>query len=151
MAQEWRIDRAFKKKGYTISRVFLNGERFGDGKKYCNLLEDEDRGLKQDMPLDKIKAVKIKGQTAIPAGRYRIIFTYSPKYKKQMPLVSGVPGFDGIRIHSGNSNKDTEGCLLFGVNDKVGWISNSRYWTNIVTDLIKDAINKGEDVFINIG
>ena len=48
-----QIDRAWNKKGYTISRVFINGERLGDGKKWCSSLEDEDRGLHSGMSLDE--------------------------------------------------------------------------------------------------
>ena len=148
---EISIDRAWKKKNYTISRVFVDGERFGNGKNYCNVLENEDRGLASDMPLSKIKAIKTKSQTAIPAGRYKVVITYSPRFKKMLPLLLDVPGFDGIRMHAGNSNKDTEGCLLFGVNDKPGWISNSKYWTDKMIGLIKEALDKKEDVYVTVG
>ena len=148
---EWRIDRAFKKRGYTISRVFLDGKRFGDGHKFCNCLEDEDRGLTSDMSTEQIKAIKVKGKTAIPTGRYKVVITYSQRFKKDMPLLLNVKGYDGIRIHPGNTADDTEGCLPFGLNDKVGMISNSRYWTGMVTGIIKAAIERGEEVFITIG
>lgn len=148
---EWSIDRAWKKDTYTISRVFLDGKRFGDGRKYCNCLEDTDRGLTKDMPLAKIKQIKVKGKTAIPSGTYEIVMTYSPRFGKDMPLLVNVPGFDGIRIHSGNDAEDTEGCLLFGVNDRVGWISNSKYWTTMITGIIKAAIKRGEKVTIKVG
>ena len=147
---EIRIDRAWKKRDYTISRVFVDGQRFGDGRNWCNALEDTDRGLTSDMSVDEVLAVKVKGQTAIPAGRYQIEMTYSPKFKKDMPHVCGVKGFTGVRLHPGNSNKDTEGCILFGVNDKVGWISNSTYWTGLLISKISDALKKGEKVYITI-
>ena len=101
------IDRAWKKDDYTISRLYVNGELFG-----CNTLEDTDRGLNQEMDLDEIKNKKVYGQTAIPSGSYECVYTYSNRFKKMLPLLKGVPGFDGIRIHSGNSAKDTEGCIL---------------------------------------
>lgn len=153
MTQEWRIDRAWKKKGYTISRVYLDGVRFGDGKKYCNALEDEDRGLTSAMAVDEILAVKNKhkGQTAIPTGRYRVTITYSPRFKKDMPLLNAVKGFIGIRLHPLNDANGSEGCIGFGVNDKVGWISNSRYWTALVTGIIKAAIARGDEVYFNVG
>ena len=148
---EIRIDRAWKKKGYTISRVFLDGVRWGDGKKFCNALEDEDRGLTSDMTVDQVLAKKVYGKTAIPTGRYKVTMSWSPKFKKDMPLVNAVKGFTGIRIHSGNTADDSLGCILIGVNDKVGWISNSRYWTNMLTGFIKAALERGEDVYLQIG
>lgn len=141
-----RIDRKWKKPTYTISNVYVNGERFDDGKTYCNALEDADRGLTSDMTVDEIKRKKVYGETAIPRGEYLITMTYSPKYKRDMPLVNNVKGFDGIRLHSGNDRKDTCGCILFGKNDKVGWISNSRYWTGLIEEKIKKALERREIV-----
>lgn len=148
---EIRIDRAWKKKGYTISRVFLDGVRWGDGKKFCNALEDEDRGLTSDMTVDQVLAKKVYGKTAIPTGRYKVTMSWSPKFKKDMPLVNAVKGFTGIRIHSGNTADDSLGCILIGVNDKVGWISNSRYWTNMLTGIIKAALDRGDTVYLKVG
>lgn len=139
------IDRAWKKDGYTISRLYVNGELFG-----CNTLEDTDRGLHQDMQLEEIKKKKVYGQTAIPSGSYECVYTYSNRFKKMLPLLKGVPGFDGIRIHSGNSAKDTEGCILCGKNDKKGRVSNSRFWTNKLIQTMKTAWNKKEKVTIII-
>lgn len=148
---EWRIDRKYKKKGYTISRVYLDGIPFGDGKKYCNCLEDEDRGLTSEMSLEQIKAIKVKGKTAIPTGRYKVIITYSPRFKKDLPLLLNVKGYDGIRIHSGNTQEDTEGCQLMGENSVKGKVLNSRYWTALVIGIIKAAIARGEEVYIKVG
>ena len=148
---EWRIDRAWKKKGYTISRVYLDGVRFGDGKRYCNALEDEDRGLTSDMTVDEILAKKKYGETAIPTGTYKVIISWSPRFKKDMPILQAVKGFTGIRIHSGNTAKDSSGCLLMGENTQVGMITNSRYWSLMIKGIVKAAIDRGEDVFIKIG
>lgn len=141
-----RIDRQWKKAEYTISRVFINGNYYG-----CNALEDTDRGLLQSMQLSELQRRKIKGKTAIPRGYYDVRITYSQKYKRMMPLVVDVPAFSGIRLHSGNSAKDTEGCILFGKNDKVGWISDSRYWTNKIYNEIERALNRGEKVTLIVG
>ena len=97
-----------------------------DEQYYCNSLEDTDRGLHQDMPLADIKARKVYGMTAIPTGRYRVRMSYSPKYKRQMPEVLDVPGYSGIRIHSGNTADDSLGCILLGVNNVKGKVTNSR-------------------------
>lgn len=51
---------------------------------------------------DKVRAVKIKHQTAIPSGEYQIIINKSERFKQLMPLLLNVPDFEGIRIHKGN-------------------------------------------------
>lgn len=66
------------------------GELFADGTFVCYTLED------------KIRLEKIKHETCIPAGIYTIEMTYSPTFKKILPLLLNVPGFYGIRIHPGN-------------------------------------------------
>jgi hypothetical protein len=63
---------------------------------------------------DKVRPVKIKGMTAIPAGAYEVVVTFSERFKRPLPLLLNVPNFDGVRIHQGNTAKDTEGCLLVG-------------------------------------
>lgn len=141
-----RIDRKWKKAEYTISKVYINGRYFG-----CNALEDTDRGLLQTMQITELQRKKIKGKTAIPRGYYDVRITYSPKYKRMMPLVVDVPAFSGIRLHSLNKPEDSEGCIGFGKNDKVGWISDSRYWTDKIYRLIETALNKGEKVTLIVG
>lgn len=139
------IDRAWKKDGYTISRLYVNGKLFG-----CNTLEDTDRGLNQKMDLDEIKDKKVYGHTAIPRGSYECVYTYSNRFKKMLPLLLNVKGFKGIRIHSGNSSKDTEGCILVGLNLKKGIVLNSREWTNKLVSKMKEAWNRKERVIIVI-
>lgn len=136
--------RKWRKKGYSIGILYINGTRI------CETLEDEDRGLTVCQPLEHIKRVKVKGETAIPIGQYKITWTYSPRFKKMLPLLNGVPGYDGIRIHSGNKAKDTEGCILCGRNTEVGMVTNSRYWTNKVNSLIEAACKRKEEVTITI-
>ena len=105
---------------YCIGKLYIDGVWF------CDTIEDTDRGLDDSMSVDEILKKKIKGETAIPTGIYKIEITYSPKYKRMMPLILGVKGYSGIRIHSGNTSKDTEGCLLVGRNTKVGMVTDSR-------------------------
>ena len=86
------------------------------------------------------------GETAIPYGTYKVEITYSPKYKKLMPEVKNVKGFSGIRIHSGNTAKDTLGCLIIGRNTQVGMVTESRKTYNKLFALLKDA----KDISIEI-
>ena len=108
------------KSTYTIGKLYVDDTYF------CDVLEDKDRGLDRSMTESEILEKKVKGQTAIPTGHYVINITYSPKYKRMMPLLLDVKGFSGIRIHSGNTAKDTEGCLLVGKNKQVGKVLESR-------------------------
>lgn len=127
---------------YCIGKLYINGKYF------CDTLEDVDRGLDSIMSEEEIKHIKVKGETAIPTGIYKIILNYSPKFKKVMPLLTNVKGYSGVRIHSGNSAKDTEGCLLVGLNTVVGRLTNSK---NTYNALYKRLQQKGSnDITIEI-
>jgi len=67
-----------------------------------------------------------------------------------MPLINNVKGFDGIRIHSGNTDKDTLGCIILGENKVVGKVINSRNTCDKVYSIIKKALDDGDKVSITI-
>jgi hypothetical protein len=90
------------------------GELHVDGQFYCYTLEDVDRGLTAAMPLADILARKQFAQTAIPTGNYEVVLNWSNRFQQVMPLLLRVPGWEGVRIHSGNFAKQTEGCILLG-------------------------------------
>lgn len=149
-----RIERRWKKETYTIGRLYVNGIL------WCNSLEDTDRGLDQGMTVVAIKARKVKGQTAIPTGTYEVTLTVSPKFAKKswavkydglVPLVQGVKGFDGVRIHPGNTPEDTLGCILPGRNTIVGQITNSvQCYYRLMDDVFMPAHEAGETVLLDI-
>lgn len=114
------IWRKYRKSNYTIGKMYIDGVLF------CNTLEDTDRGLMQGMNVGEIMTKKLAGETAIPVGDYKLTRTWSPRFKKMMPQIMNVKGFSGVRIHAGNSAKDTEGCPLVGDNTAVGMLTNSR-------------------------
>ncbi len=130
------VDRLWKKETYAIGKMAI------DGKYFCNTLEDKVRDL--------TKESKVFGRTAIPAGTYRVTMTYSPKFKRVMPLLNGVPQFEAIRIHPGNKAEDTEGCILVGENTVIGGLTNSRKWSDELNKRIQNAINKKENVYITL-
>ena len=141
---ELRLERKYRNNSYCIDKLYINGKYFSD------ILEDPDRGLTDTMSLEEIKKIKIKGNTCIPYGTYNITITYSPRFKKNLPLLNNVKGFDGIRIHSGNKPQDTEGCLLPGFNKVKGQVIDSRVTTDKLIAQIQQALNKGEKVTITI-
>ena len=127
----------------TISDLFVN-DKFE-----CYILEDVDRGLKSSMTLEEINAKKIYGRKAIPEGKYEIIFNYSNRFKKVMPLLINVPGFEGIRIHPGNYPVNTLGCLLPGIALKIDTVLQSKIaYNNLILKLKK--VHKNEKIFITI-
>jgi hypothetical protein len=120
-----------------------------DGKFECFVLEDKDRGLQQGMPLSELTALKIKTKTAIPSGRYEIVVSFSDRFKKMLPLLLDVPAFAGIRIHPGNTDADTEGCLLPGKAKSPDMVTSSKIAFTALFDKIKAAIQR-EKIFITV-
>ncbi len=152
-----RVERRWPKATYTIGVLFIDGIR------YCETLEDRDRGLKQTDTLDFIKSRKVAGETAVPKGTYGVAMNVtSPKYagvawywdfcRGKMPRLLNVPGFDGILIHPGGSNGplDTRGCILVGRNTKVGKLTESRATFQQIYKIMKAAADRGEEITITI-
>ena len=140
---ELLVVRYHKKPTYTIGKFFINGEYF------CDTLEDADRGLANAMPTSQIQAAKRKGTTAIPTGRYLMELTVSPRFGRILPILIGVKGFDGIRIHRGNTHEDTEGCILVGENKAVGKVLNSAKTEVRLMERLQ-KINHTEQIYITI-
>ena len=96
----------------------------------------------------------MKGRSAIPEGRYAVVISYSPKFKQWLPILFGGPEFSrkwqGIRIHAGNTAKDTEGCILVGQNREVGKVLDSRKWLYELKQKIVEAKARGEAVWLTI-
>ena len=136
------LTRIAKKKEYTIGRLSVEG-----GTPFCDTLEPTWRDYEHG-------AYKIKGRSAIPEGRYAVVISYSPKFKQWLPILLGGPEFNkkwsGIRIHAGNSVKDTEGCILVGENKEVGRVLNSRKWLYELKHRIVEAKDRGEAVWLTI-
>jgi hypothetical protein len=120
------------KDGETLGRLSVNGTF------ECWTLEDEIR----DGP-------KLKHETCIPPGRYPVTITHSLRFQKKLPLVHGVEGFEGIRIHAGNTHKDTSGCILVG-QTKTRDIGSSIKAMDALQKKIAGALAKGDQVWIEV-
>lgn len=150
-----KLDRKYRKDTYSIGILYINGVRF------CETVEDKDRGLKQTDPISKIKSVKVYGETAIPTGTYKISMDIvSPKYAAvtfykqlcggKMPRLMDVPGFEGILLHPGNTALDSYGCILPGKNKIKGGVTQSRDTFRALYNKMEIAHKKGEEITIEI-
>ena len=130
------LKRITRKLSYTIGRLFV------DGKYFCDTLEDRCRDL------DKEK--KVMNETAIPEGTYEVIVNVSARFKRKLPLLLDVPHFSGIRIHRGNTDKDTSGCILVGENKQPGRVINSTLYELRLTEMVEKAMLTGEKITIRV-
>ena len=142
------LKRIAKRKNYTIGKLYLSpsgeSER-GLGGYLCDTLEPPCIEMKVDRTVEEVLAdrnlLKAIKPCAIPEGEYRVSMTYSPRYKTQLPLITGDSRFNslwqGIRIHAGNTAKDTQGCILVGENKIVGMVLNSRLTLTKVKNILK--------------
>ena len=143
------LKRIAKRKTYTIGRMYIRGQVMDEylpgteDKYFCDTLEPTWRDYEHG-------AYKVKGKSAIPEGRYAVVISYSPRFKQWLPILLGVPKFEGIRIHAGNTAKDTEGCILVGQNREVGKVLDSRKWLYELKQKIVEAKDRDEAVWITI-
>ena len=128
------LTRIARKAEYTIGR--LEDE---NGKKLCDTLEPIWRNYDGG-------ELKIPKKSAIPEGTYRVVTTYSLRFRKYLPLLVGVPGFEGVRIHSGNTSRDTEGCILVGQNLQVGKV----LWSRITLEKLMRLIENEKEIYLTV-
>lgn len=116
-----KLDRQTYTDKATVGRLYV------DDKFECFTLEDV------------VRPKKIYGETAIPTGTYKVVVTMSPRFKRKLPLLLDVPGFEGIRIHPGNTAEDTEGCILVGLSEGKDRVNESRKAFQALYDKIVSA------------
>jgi hypothetical protein len=127
-----RVIREPSRDGATLGVLFV------DNVFQCFTLEDE------------IREQKVPGLTAIPAGTYPVVLTMSARFKKVLPELKNVRNYSGVRIHSGNTAKDTEGCLLVGQTRGSALIAQSRAALEALQAKIRAAVDRHEDVAITL-
>lgn len=140
---ELQLTRTIKTNRSTIGELNI------DGAFECFIIEDKDRGLQQGMTISELTALKVKTQTAIPSGHYEIVVSFSDRFRKMLPLLLNVPAYEGVRIHPGNTDADTEGCLLPGKTKSQDAVGSSRAAFATLFDKIKAGMQR-EKVFITI-
>lgn len=119
---------------YTVGRLYA------DGCYVCDTLENCLRDF----------GVKVPGKTAVPAGIYKVVLNWSPRFKRVLPLLVDVPNFEGVRIHTGNTVRDTSGCLLVGYNRAKGKLLDSRAAFKRLYGLLQAAEERGEEMTAEI-
>ena len=123
----------------TLGSLLVNGEH------ECFTLEDVVRDLHVD------GSGKVFGATAISAGRYKVIIDFSQRFQKDMLHILDVPFFTGIRILSGNTDANTEGCVLVGqVVISEDYIHGGSVALPALQAKIAKAIDDDEEVWITI-
>lgn len=147
------LKRIAKRKDYTIGRLYIRTEEVEEYRTYtndeyfCDTLEPTWRDYANG-------AYKIKGKSAIPEGRYAVVITWSPRFKTWLPLLVGNQEFSkkwqGIRIHAGNTAKDTQGCILVGKNREVGKVLDSRKCLYELKQKIVAAKDRGAPVWMTV-
>ena len=161
---EITVERKFKKPNYIIGNLYIAQSNSSTsplgrmGGAFCNTLEPP-----EGTPLESVTAGSRK---AIPPGTYNIKMHWSPKFGKMLPLIytpgtnpprvlgslplGGGMGRGAILIHAGNYPRDTVGCILVGMNTKVGMVQNSRDCLALLVNKIRVALSSGEAVIITI-
>lgn len=140
---ELKVERLWPKENYTVGRLYVNNEFFS------NTLEDKIIDKDKSGVFDNGEK-KVYGESAIPYGKYKVIYNWSPKFGRNLPRLLDVPHFEGILIHSGNTAKDSAGCILVGKNTSKGMLSESRYTSDKLNEIIDAAQKRGEEITIEI-
>lgn len=123
--------------------TFTLGEVFLDGQRICYTCEDKDRKLEDG-------GEKVYGETCIPRGTYKVTLSFSHKFQKILPELHDVDQFDGVRIHGGNTDKDTLACVLVGIIPTENGVAKCAPAMTKIMSIIEAAENVGEECWITI-
>lgn len=132
-----RLIREPSKGGATVGSLYIDDVRV------CETLEDVIR----EVPGQEVKRWKVQGQTAIPAGRYRVRWHDSPRFGRRLPILEDVPGFSYVLLHAGNRASDSEGCILVGLDRGHAFIGRSQMALQRVVERLVEA---KDDIWISV-
>lgn len=119
---------------FDCQEDYTGGKLYIDNVFECYVLEDA------------LRSIKIPGQTAIPFGVYKVVLSYSPRFARKLPELLNVPNFTGVRIHRGNTTRDTEGCLLVGRSLKGQYLEESK----LAFDALMLKLDQKQEIEITI-
>lgn len=125
-----KLNRIYFSPTYTIGKLYV------DGKFFCDTIEDVNRDLNKDGDLTDVGESKIQDKTCIPFGTYDVIVNESQRFKRLLPRLLNVPGFDGILIHNGVDENSSSGCIILGDNNQKGKVENGKFYMNKLTDMV---------------
>lgn len=151
-------ERVFSNDKYTISHIYAVKD--GVKSKICDAIEDPDRGLNSNMTVEEINRKKVYGETAIPAGTYKVRmdiqspkysnftkYPWAKKYNGRLPRFMDVKGFSGVLVHVGNQASDSYGCVLTGLNKVKGKVVDSKVcFEKIMDQYLVPAYQKGWEI-----
>jgi len=137
---ELKVTRQPSNLGATIGTLYV------DNVQECFTLEDEVR----EIAGQPVASWKVDGKTAIPRGRYKVIIDFSNRFQRPLPHILDVPGFTGVRIHSGNTAADTEGCLLVGQVKTDSSVLNSRVAFAALFTKMQAEIAAAQEIYITV-
>ncbi len=141
------LRRMVRKETYTAGRLYVNGVYV------CDTIEDTDRDIDRNGRFDGGEA-KVYAQTAIPNGTYRVTLEHSPKFSpryggRKVPRLHGVPHFEGILIHTGNTADDSAGCIIVGTAAASGQVTGSLAAFDKLLRML-DRVADGEGISIKV-
>lgn len=136
------VKRIYFRNTYTIGALQVENPETHKMEYFCDTLEPH--------AINWQKEKKTAGLTAIPEGRYAVTIRYSKTFKRKMPFLLDVPQFVGIMIHTGNTAKNTRGCILVGRNTLVGQVTESRIHFQKLYRMIEESIDSGEEVWVTV-
>lgn len=135
----------FKSQDFTHGNLLIKMSNSNVYKDFAYTLEDPVRDIDKDGSLDE---EKVYGKTAIPFGIYKGFLRFSPSKNRVVPELKDVPNFKYIQIHSGNTAKDTQGCILIGYKTD----NNGSIWQSYQAerDLVNILENNNKEFEIEI-